>query len=316
MNVISFDVGIKNMAFCIFRLEGSQISIKQWNVFNLIESQVESQTCSCLLKPKNKNTPSKICGKKAKFEKNEIFFCEKHAKSSEEFIILEKECSPPSLKKKKYEELIELCKKYKVFSIDNTISFESREQTVIPSTKKGILEKMLDFFDKKSFRLHSVKKVKNANQTDLICIGRKMKEMMDQIPDIQQMTHVIIENQISPIANRMKTIQGMLAQYFIMRCSQHIIIEFISSANKLKDFVKPAIPLDDQTDRQIYKSHKTDGITFCKQFLENNSEFLKWKSALDTTKRDDLADSFLQGIWYLKHKNIITYAENLKINIV
>jgi len=43
---------------------------------------------------------------------------------------------------------------------------------------------------------------------------------------------------------------------------------------------------------------------------------IEWKESLNTKKKDDLADSFLQGIWYLKHNNIITYAEDLKINIV
>jgi len=33
-------------------------------------------------------------------------------------------------------------------------------------------------------------------------------------------------------------------------------------------------------------------------------------------KKDDLADCFLQGIYYLKRENIIMYSENLKINIV
>jgi hypothetical protein len=34
------------------------------------------------------------------------------------------------------------------------------------------------------------------------------------------------------------------------------------------------------------------------------------------TKKDDFADCFLQGIWYLKQSKIITYADNLKINLV
>jgi len=33
-------------------------------------------------------------------------------------------------------------------------------------------------------------------------------------------------------------------------------------------------------------------------------------------KRDDFADCFLQGIWYLKSSKKIYYADNLKINIV
>jgi hypothetical protein len=121
-------------------------------------------------------------------------------------------------------------------------------------------------------------------------------------------THVILENQISTIANRMKTIQGMLAQYFIMRGRPDIVIEFVSSSNKLKDFVAEK--------NTTYKQHKKDGIAICSRFLENNPGWSGWVSVLQTTKRDDLADSFLQGIWYLKRGNIISYAENLKINIV
>jgi len=50
--------------------------------------------------------------------------------------------------------------------------------------------------------------------------------------------------------------------------------------------------------------------------IDANDNLNKWKDSLNTKKKDDLADSFLQGIWYLKHKNIIMYAEDLKINSV
>jgi hypothetical protein len=50
--------------------------------------------------------------------------------------------------------------------------------------------------------------------------------------------------------------------------------------------------------------------------IDANESFKNWKDTLNTKKKDDLADSFLQGIWYLKHKKIILYAEDLKINIV
>ena len=49
--------------------------------------------------------------------------------------------------------------------------------------------------------------------------------------DFSQLHYVIIENQISPIANRMKSIQGMLTQYFITKDVPHI--EYISAINKL-----------------------------------------------------------------------------------
>ena len=37
---------------------------------------------------------------------------------------------------------------------------------------------------------------------------------------------------------------------------------------------------------------------------------------MKVAKKDDLADCFLQGVWFMSNRNIITCAENLKINIV
>ena len=45
---------------------------------------------------------------------------------------------------------------------------------------------------------------------------------------------VLIENQIGPIALRMKTLQGMIMQHFIERGIP--LIEEISATNKLKEF--------------------------------------------------------------------------------
>jgi hypothetical protein len=147
-----------------------------------------------------------------------------------------------------------------------------------------------------------------------------MKHMLDKVSVLPDITHVIIENQISPIANRMKTIQGMLAQYFIMR-NDNCIIEFISSANKLKQF--PDINNSNQKKNKDsgpliqnpnYKEHKKDSIYYCSRIIETN--FHNWCDSLQADKKDDLADAFLQGLWYFKNRNIITYADDLKINSV
>ena len=59
-----------------------------------------------------------------------------------------------------------------------------------------------------------------------------------------------------------------------------------------------------------------DGIEICKHILGQNPCLGKSPDVLNVSKKDDLADSFLQGIWYLKRDNIITYADDLKINCV
>ena len=99
-----------------------------------------------------------------------------------------------------------------------------------------------------------------------------MKEKMNLIPLIDNIHFVIIENQISPIANRMKTIQGMLAQFFIMK-NDDIHIEFVSSSNKLKQFNDLKCQ-NEFIEKNSYKENKKDGIHYCKLILQNNSTLM------------------------------------------
>ena len=110
--------------------------------------------------------------------------------------------------------------------------------------------------------------------------------------------YVIIENQISPIANRMKTIQGMIAQYFIMTgtCQN---IEFVSSVNKLKD-----IETTDKSVKMTYSERKKLGISTCLAIIKDTESYSEWSNYfMSHKKKDDLADSFLQGRWF-KNKSI------------
>lgn len=297
MKLASFDIGIKNMAVCVFETSaGSPLLIQKWEILNLMNDTVSSIPCTYHLKTK-KNEPVKTCGKKSKYEKNGNTYCEKHAKVLE-WIIPEKTRSPSYLKKQSYESLVEIA--------ENLLP-----EPPMPSTKKDILQKILVFLEKNSYHVLEQPKKKTANNTDLISIGKNLMRLLDGIPDMVDgsITHVILENQIGILANRMKTIQGMLAQYFIMRGQPNIHIEFVSSSNKLKDLAK-------DSENNNYKQHKKDGIFYCKQFLEKNEELKQWGHVLETTKMDDLADCFLQGIWYLKREKIINYAEDLKINSI
>ena len=102
---------------------------------------------------------------------------------------------------------------------------------------------------------------------------------------------VIIENQIGPLANKMKTLQGMISQYFIMKNIHHI--EFISACNKLKDFT---------IEKMDYKQRKKFGVEKCLEIL-TNSKNVNWVSEISkSNKKDDLSDCFLQGLWYINHK--------------
>tara|TARA_B110000879_G_scaffold212940_1_gene312084 strand:- start:3640 stop:4668 length:1029 start_codon:yes stop_codon:yes gene_type:complete len=318
MKLISFDIGIKNMAYCVLSTTDNTekpVIIHDWNVLNMIpDENTIHHLCTCMIPGKTKKIPPKACDKKAKYQKDDEFFCDRHAKSNKQWTIPTKKHNLSYIKKLKVDELTTLCNSHMLLLTPETKTIK----------KNGLIELLTNFYLKICFQPILYVKNKNANHVNLIHIGKTMKHMMNLLPDIDTITHVLIENQISPIANRMKTIQGMLAQFFIMK-NDDIHIEFVSSSHKLRQFkdidIQPyqntiETNTNSKKTNSNYKSHKNDGIQYCKQIIENNTYLNHWREALNTKKKDDLADSFLQGIWYLKNQNIILYADDLKIKHV
>ena len=80
--------------------------------------------------------------------------------------------------------------------------------------------------------------------------------------------------------------------------NHNIKIEFISASNKLKDF------LPKETDGKMdYKQRKKLGIKTCLNFVNTDERFKEWDTFVNKhSKKDDLSDCFLQGLWYIKHK--------------
>ena len=274
MSVVSIDIGIKNMAYCVFDISGS---VLDWNVVNLMDREPESRQCTA---------NNKICNKKAKYEKNGVCYCQIHAKSSV-FLLPDSNCSPSKIKKLKLEELRQLASSRFITLLDT-------------DNKSSIVLKVNAFFSDRTLVPITNKKM-NAGALDLVVIGKNMKTEFDKIECFKTAHHVIVENQISPIATRMKSIQGMVAQYFIMR-HDDINIEFLSSAGKLKGFEKQNENVDSE-----YQQHKKDAVFYCSRFLETE-RYANWNTVLNTKKKDDLADCFLQGIQWMKRKNIISFA--------
>ena len=236
--LVSFDVGIKNMAFCV--IDKKNKNIVQWESIDMTNSKkTQKQTCH-------------LCKRIAKFTRCGELFCSTHMKKTDpSALILHK----ASEKKKIQAEL----------------------------SSRGILD--VDY-EKHYFTSLQQQKA-NCQTISLIEIGRNIKKKLDELlPSIELFTDIIIENQISPIATRMKTIQGMLVQYFIMR--QHEVnIEFVSSSNKLKGFGK-----------LTYNQRKKKSIEIVqKMIIDDSHNFRKFENS---DKKDDLADCYLQGYCWLE----------------
>ena len=295
MKIISFDVGIKNMAYCILDLSGEKMEITDWNVLNLLNLQTFVQKkCTVKCKTSKKKNEEKVCGKNAKYQKGEQFYCEQHAKCDKQYMMPKKDYTEKVLKKKKIEDLLSIGKQH-MFFLDN-----------VKRNKQELIDTLRTYFDKHMLEKIEKEKTVTAGQTDLLSIGRNLKVELNKLDTLENIDVVFIENQISPIANRMKTIQGMLAQYFIMT-NDNINIEFVSSSHKLKQFDK---------EKNSYKENKQQSVIFSRSIIDKNENFENWKEKLDSKKKDDLADCFLQGLYYFIREKNIYYADDLKIKFV
>lgn len=265
MKVLSIDVGIKNLAMCLFNISSeSCYSIDVWCVSNL---------CG------DKKISCGICNKPATYKYNTDYYCKKHVKSSGH-VIIPSELEINKLKKSKIADL-------KMILNNNNIQFDNTKSKIL------ILEEIQSSLET-NFAIPFNNTIKTTDLS-LIDIGINLKNELNTLFKDIKIDTIIIENQISPIANRMKTLQGMIAQYFIM--NNVTDIHFISAANKLKDFL-----VCKQT---TYSERKKKGIDICEEILINNQVLAdNLNTFITSKKKDDLADCFLQGLWFLKEKHI------------
>lgn len=202
----------------------------------------------------------KQCKQPALFFRDTSFFCKKHAQPI------------PPLSGLTKPELTELCNLHGITQCD------SKESMVQQLNGK---------------KLNEVKR-KSAKTCSAIDLG---KELMVRYDKFKNVDFVVIENQIGPLANRMKMLQGMVMQYWIMKQAQVVCV---SSVNKLKLF---------HTGPSTYAQRKKIGIDSVRKLIAAN----QWKTGFEQhKKKDDLADTLLQVIWYLNNIN----ADYLKLIVL
>ena len=104
MKILSIDVGIKNLSFCLFVEEFNHFKVIKWDNIDISEKN-ESK---CIEVDKNG-----LCDKPAKFTKDNKCFCLKHSKKHNYLQPLA-EFKQSYLNKQKIQSLIDIADKYKL----------------------------------------------------------------------------------------------------------------------------------------------------------------------------------------------------------
>lgn len=155
----------------------------------------------------------------------------------------------------------------------------------------------------KSDKIFTLKKL-NINKIPIATLMSNLIIALDKIKkDIIQVDEVIIENQPALKNPKMKTIQITIYNYFLIRelidnknTRIKNIIQF-SASNKLKAYDGPEIK---SKKKGKYNINKDLGIEYTKYLLQNEEKhMIKFNN---NPKKDDLADSYLQGLYYIKKK--------------
>ena len=229
MIVLSIDIGMKNLAHCLLRVEDT-VQILDWGVVDL----TETPKCMC-------------CVKAAIYRTSASAFCKKHIPSI------------PSLQGLGKEELETICVKHGL----NTGSRAEMSAFIV-----------------------AFKKRETIKPRTMVEISRALAAAYERFPvaDI-----VLVENQM---AAKMAVVQGMVIQYWVLKGAA--TIEIVSPTNKLKML---------EAGKTTYAERKKLSVTHTRTLLRTlnleNPEFETHK------KKDDLADTFLQAIWYLRANEII-----------
>lgn len=142
-------------------------------------------------------------------------------------------------------------------------------------------------------------------------IPRKLNE----IPQLLDVDYVVIENQPSLKNPQMKSIQMIVYSYFLIlgkiigngeKSNGYINrVDFCSATNKLKVYDGPEIiiikKVCDKPGAIKYADKKKLAIEHARYYLKDNLEYTDFFN--DHKKKDDLADSFLQGLYYYNNIN-------------
>lgn len=306
MKIVSWDVGIKNLAYCIMEYQSDNkdvpFKVHEWGIINILNNVTPK--CSFDIEVYEDKTKNKHCTKDASFgaeiNGQQYYFCKAHKIRHNILLPTQIMTQFKSIKDEKDKPKCLTCTKNAQWNYS-----ENGQEFYICTTHKNAKTKN----ETKGAELKNVKKM-NCTNISVDDLKLTLFTTLDKMPQFHQVEEVIIENQPTLKNPKMKSVSNAVWDYFAIRGiidrektnSKINNVQFICPSNKLKvdndNSIKVLSNTKNSTDK--YKITKALGIIYCKQLLKNDKKFLDLLES--HTKKDDLADCFLQGCWYLAIK--------------
>ena len=267
--VASFDIGIKNLAYCIIDKidEYPGYHIRKWNLVSLVsQSGNKKLKCTTVLKPKNKKDVKKrLCGKKAVFwnaggksgEEKNIGCCQMHLPKISSVMI----------------------------DTDINTDINTDANTDIDAVKY-------------------VRYTTATSVTDME-LNQRIISVLEQNPELWlECNEVVLESQIRN--NMSKIVYMIFSALMSKRMSNPLStltnIKVLGAAGKLAipaDKLHIDLPEISKTGKtkKNYPGRKMLAKEHCELLIQHDPKNLALYKK--SKKKDDLADSFLQGLCYL-----------------
>lgn len=283
--ILSFDVGVVHLAYCLLSKEDNKWTIIDWNNIDLTNR--EEQKCQCGAKAMLTNIIN-----------NELkYYCKTHAKKIDTNINPFEECYLLFDNTNKDKCNYNNCKrKAAVKCTDKLYCITHAKQLYKSETKNKSMQKF-KFKDSKTLNFDDVKYT-------LMMELEKRKNLLNA-------DYVVIENQPSFKNPKMKSIATTLYDYYLIRGiidkerikSNITQVKFMSPSNKLKIInegdSKQLVKAKKTDDTTAYKLTKSLGMKYCLELIQHLPESVTHFKSFK--KKDDLADSFLQGAYFYTH---------------
>lgn len=298
--ILSFDVGVIHLSYCLLskkkfiKSDGSKIidwDIIDWNNIDLTKR--DNEKCSC----GNKASLIQVIDNKS------LYYCKVHAKKINTETIPFETCFSSCDKINKCCYTIntksesKICNKNAGYSKLNNYYCGTHAKQIYKTENK--LQELKSFKTKSSRTLNF-----DDVKYDLIM-------ELENHPNLLSADYVVIENQPSFKNPRMKSIATTIYDYYLIRgiIDKNITksnisqVKFMSPSNKLKiasdGDTKELVKAKKTTETAGYKMTKSLGMKYCLDLIQHLPDSIAhFKSH---KKKDDLADSFLQGAYFYTH---------------